>query len=92
MENKSQPQSQDETSVSKATEQMSDQELSEEELDLVAGGRKAGGIACSSVIIRRINVTMPAFRFKSILLHALPDNGGWEVYGIPHSELGLAGH
>ncbi len=28
---------------------------------------------------------MSAFRFKSILLHTLPDNGGWEVYGIPHT-------
>jgi hypothetical protein len=27
---------------------------------------------------------MPAFKFRSILLHALPDNGGWEIYGIPH--------
>ncbi len=28
---------------------------------------------------------MPAFKFKGILLHALPDGGGWEVYGIPHT-------
>ncbi len=28
---------------------------------------------------------MPAFKFKSILLHALRDGGGWEIYGIPHS-------
>jgi hypothetical protein len=27
---------------------------------------------------------MPAFPFRAILLHTLPDNGGWEVYGIPH--------
>ncbi len=31
---------------------------------------------------------MPAFKFRSILLHALPDNGGWEVYGIPHTARG----
>jgi hypothetical protein len=28
---------------------------------------------------------MPAFKFKSILLHTLPDGGGWEIIGIPHS-------
>jgi hypothetical protein len=28
---------------------------------------------------------MHAFKFYSILLHTLPDNGGWEVYGIPHT-------
>jgi hypothetical protein len=27
---------------------------------------------------------MPEFHFKSIVLHALPDIGGWEVYGITH--------
>ncbi len=26
-----------------------------------------------------------AFTFKSILLHALPEDGGWEVYGLPHT-------
>ncbi len=31
---------------------------------------------------------MPAFKFKSILLHTLPDSGGWEVYGIPHAVRG----
>ncbi len=27
---------------------------------------------------------MPAFPFRAILLNTLPDNGGWEIYGIPH--------
>ncbi len=31
---------------------------------------------------------MPAFPFRTILLHALPDNGGWELYGIPHAVRG----
>jgi hypothetical protein len=27
---------------------------------------------------------MPAFPFKSILLHTLPDTGGWEIIGVSH--------
>jgi len=31
---------------------------------------------------------MPSFpfTFKSILLHTLPDKGGWDVYGLPHQK------